>query len=114
MTTLIAPCGLDCAQCDAYRHTQTSDLNALEALLAKWRVEFNAPQMTIQDVLCDGCLSAGSRLCSYCAMCEIRKCAAEHNLHTCAECGDYACQKLTTFWKGVPQAQANLDALRAQ
>lgn len=114
MATLIAPCGLDCAQCEAYRHTQISDLNALEALLAKWKVEFNAPQMTIQDVLCDGCLSASGRHCGYCANCEIRRCAVERNLHTCAECSSYACQRLTGFWQGVPQAQVNLEALRAR
>jgi hypothetical protein len=112
MTTLIAPCGLDCAQCEAYRHTQASDLNALEALVAKWKVEFDAPDMTIKDVTCDGCLAVSGRVGGYCTMCEIRKCAVEQSLATCAECEDYACEKLTGFWKQAPHAQANLEVLR--
>lgn len=113
MMTLIAPCGLDCAQCEAYRYTQASDLNALEALVAKWKVQFNAPEMTIENVLCDGCLASSGRVGSYCGMCEIRRCAMEQGLQTCAACSNYACEKLTSFWKDVPQAQANLDALRS-
>ncbi len=112
MTTLIAPCGLDCAQCEAYKYTQTSDLNALEALVARWRVEFNAPEMTIKDVTCDGCLAASGRVGGYCSMCEIRKCAAGRSLQTCAECQDFACEILAGFWKNAPHAQANLEALR--
>jgi hypothetical protein len=112
MTTLIAPCGLDCAQCEAYRYTQTSDLNALETLLAKWRVEFNAPEMTIKDVTCDGCLAESGRVGGYCSLCAIRKCAVERALQICAGCTDYACEKLTAFWQNVPAAQNNLEALR--
>ena len=56
MTTLIAPCGLDCAKCEAYTLTQANDQAGLEALVAKWQVEFKAPGMTVKDVTCDGCL----------------------------------------------------------
>jgi hypothetical protein len=112
MTTLIAPCGLDCAQCEAYKLTQVNDIPGLEALAAKWKVEYKAPDMTIKDVTCDGCLAASGRLGGYCSMCEIRKCTVERSFTTCAECDDYGCEKLQGFWKGAPQAQANLEALR--
>ena len=75
-TTLIAPCGLDCAQCDAYKLTQTNDLEGQQALLAKWRVEYSSPDMTLEAVTCDGCL-AGARHGGYCAACPIRACAVE-------------------------------------
>ena len=112
MTTLIAPCGLDCAQCEAYKLTQANDMAGMEALLVKWRVEYNAPDMTLASVTCDGCLAASGRVGGYCAECPVRKCAMERSFTTCAECGDYACEKLQGFWKMAPHAQANLETLR--
>jgi len=112
MITLIAPCGLDCAQCEAYKLTQANDTPGLEALVTRWKVEFNAPDMTVKDVTCDGCLAASGRLGGYCFMCEVRKCAVERGFSTCAECGEYACEKLTGFWQNAPHAKENLEALR--
>jgi hypothetical protein len=112
MNTLIAPCGLDCAKCEAYTLTQANDLAGLEALVVKWQVEFNAPGMTVKDVTCDGCLAASGRVGGYCAMCEIRKCAVERGLDTCAPCAEYGCAKLAGLWKNAPQAKENLERLR--
>jgi hypothetical protein len=112
MTTLIAPCGLDCAKCEAYIHTQANDLAALEALADKWRVEYNAPNMSVKDVTCDGCLATSGRLGSNCYMCEIRQCAVEHAFTTCAQCNEYACEKLTKFFQMVPPARESLEAIR--
>jgi hypothetical protein len=113
MTTLIAPCGLDCAKCDAYIVTQADDLAGKEAVAAKWRTEYNAPNITVTDVTCDSCLATTGRLCSHCAVCEIRACAVEKGLTTCAECNTYACEKLQGFFQMVPHARQNLDGLRA-
>src|SRR5512138_3225425 len=109
--TLIAPCGLDCAQCDAYKLTQANDLEGQQALLVKWRVQYNAPDMALADIQCDGCL-AGARHGGYCAACPIRACAVEKGYTTCAECGEYGCEKLQHFFQLAPQAQANLEVLR--
>jgi hypothetical protein len=46
-------------------------------------------------------------------MCEIRKCGRARSVATCAECPDYACDKLAAFLKNVPEARANLEARRA-
>jgi hypothetical protein len=111
-TTLIAPCGLDCAQCDAYKLTLANDQEGLEALAAQWRVEYSAPNMTVADVTCDGCL-AGARHGGYCSACPIRACAVEKSFTTCAECDQYAsCEKLEGFFKMAPQAKENLELLR--
>ena len=111
MTILIAACGLDCAKCDAYIATQANDQAALEKLAEKWRVDYNAPNITAANVLCDGCMTGG-RTVGYCNECKIRACAQEHGLENCATCPDYACETLTTFWVNAPQAKANLEALR--
>ena len=39
MATLIAACGLDCAQCESYLATQSNDLLMLEAIVEKWSKE---------------------------------------------------------------------------
>jgi hypothetical protein len=111
-TTLIAPCGLDCAQCEAYIYTQANDLEKLEALVARWRVEYNAPDMTIASATCDGCLSASGRHGGYCSACQVRACAVEKSLTTCAECDQYACEKLEGFFQMAPHAKENLELLR--
>jgi len=49
---------------------------------------------------------------SHCAECEIRACGTGKNVETCAECTDYACDKLTAFLEYVPEAKMVLDGLR--
>lgn len=113
MNQLIAACGLDCSQCEAYKVTLANDTEAMEKLVAQWRVEYNAPDMTIASVICDGCM-VGERHGGYCGECPVRKCAVEHGVANCAYCSDYACEKLQGFWQMAPQAKANLEAVYAQ
>jgi Protein of unknown function (DUF3795) len=112
MTTLIAACGLDCAQCDAYIATQADDLAALAVVAEKWIKEYNAPGLTAENVQCDGCMLEGRKI-GHCSECQIRLCALERGMANCAVCPDYACEKLTGFLAAVPQAKANLEAMRA-
>jgi len=112
MSTLIAACGLDCAKCDAYIATQANDEAALEQVAAKWRVEYNAPDISATNILCDGCM-AGGRTIGHCAECKIRLCALDRGLVNCAACPDYACEQLTAFFQMVPQAKTTLEGLRA-
>ncbi len=111
MTTLIAACGLDCAQCEAYIATQANDLLALERVAEKWSKEFNAPGLTAETIQCDGCMTEGRKI-GHCSECKMRLCAIERGLANCAACPDYACETLAGFLQSVPQAKANLDALR--
>lgn len=111
MTTLIAACGLDCAQCEAYIATQANDLLTLERVAEKWSGEFNAPGLSAENIQCDGCITEGRKI-GHCAECKIRLCTLERGLATCAACPDYACEQLSAFFQAVPQAKANLEALR--
>ncbi|HVM70697.1 MAG TPA: DUF3795 domain-containing protein [Anaerolineales bacterium] len=112
MTTLISACGLDCAQCEAYQATQSNDILALEAVVEKWTQEYHAPGITVENVQCDGCTTAG-RKTGHCYECKIRLCAIERGFENCAACPDYACEQLLAFFQMVPQAKANLDAIHA-
>jgi hypothetical protein len=113
MEKIIAFCGLDCAQCPAYVATQSGDREALERTAAMWREQLNAPEITADSIVCDGCTGEG-RLSGYCSICEIRACAIGRNLATCAPCAEYeGCAKLAAFHQHSPEARAVLDGLRA-
>ena len=112
MVKIIAYCGLTCTECEAYLATQANDRAALERVATKWREEFNAPNITVEYVICDGCLASADRLGGHCPDCDIRACGVARGLANCAYCDDYACDKLEAFFGFVPTARANLDAIR--
>jgi len=111
MNKMIAYCGLVCTDCPAYIATQADDQAALEKVAAQWREEFNAPDITVEWVICDGCW-IGERKCGHCFECEIRACAVERGIVNCAHCAEYACDKLKGFFGFAPEAQAVLDEIR--
>ena len=51
MSRMVAFCGVICTDCPAYRATQTDDRSALEEVLEHWREEFNAPHITVEDII---------------------------------------------------------------
>ena len=112
MTELFAFCGLDCTACEAYQATQANDVARQQALLERWRVEYDA-NMDMSAVTCDGCSSCG-RLGGYCAACPVRACSTARGLENCAACPDYACETLSSFLAVAPQARANLEMLRGR
>ena len=94
MDPIVACCGLVCSGCSAYIATQADDAAALERVAAQWREEYNAPDITIESVICDGCVAASHRHCGHWHECNIRICGAERSVANCAHCDDYACGKL--------------------
>ena len=113
MERIIAYCGLNCTECKAYLATQTNDPAALEHVAAEWREAFNAPGITAESIVCDGCLATiDGRRAGYCSMCEIRACAVERDVANCAYCADYACAKLEGFLAHAPAARDTLEQLR--
>lgn len=113
MEEMIAYCGLVCTHCPVYVATQANDLEALERLAAHAREAYNQPDATAESSMCDGCLAESTRLCGYCAVCDVRACARALNLANCAHCADYACDKLEAFWSMAPEGRTILDTVRA-
>ena len=113
MNKMIAYCGLVCSDCPAYIATQANDQAALEQVAAQWREEYNAPDITVESVICGGCVTDDERKCSHCAVCEIRACGVARGVVNCAYCADYACEKLEDFFGFVPDARAVLDGVRS-
>ena len=112
MDRMIAYCGLVCTECPAYVATQADDREALERVAAQWREEYNAPQLTVESVVCDGCLGEEGRKCGHCSECKIRACAVARGVVNCAHCADYACETLEGFFSFVPDARETLDEVR--
>jgi hypothetical protein len=112
MDRIIGICGLTCTECLAFIATQADDLAALERVAAQWREEYQAPSITADGIMCDGCLTTDGRKCHHCFECEIRACGIERGVVNCAHCGDYACERLEAFFGFVPDARTTLDGVR--
>ena len=110
---LIGCCGLVCSECQAYLATQANDAEALKRVAAQWREEYNAPQLTVEEVICDGC-TGGGRLCGHAPHCEVRTCAMERGLQNCAWCADYVCERLQGCFDLAPQARRTLEDIRRE
>ncbi len=111
---LITPCGIYCRECPAYGATRAGDPSKLAEVAAQWSTD--EMKFGADNVVCDGC--HGPRTYKWCMECPTRACSLEKGYRTCAECGDYPCDKLNEAWKmrgdeGV-KVKANLDILRAR
>ena len=103
----IAPCGLVCSRCDAYRATQENSPEKHELVAADWRKRYHCDDIRAELIPCDGCMTEGGRKCHHCEhSCEIRKCVGGKQVKVCSECAEYPCEKLSGFFEYVPEAQA--------
>ncbi len=112
MEKLTAMCGLTCSECPAYLGTSNGDMKALEALAETWSKAYGTT-LTAQDCLCNGCRAAEGPWMSHCAECDMRACGIQKGVETCAQCPEYACDKLAAFFEYVPEAKLVLDTLRS-
>lgn len=91
----IAPCGLNCCDCEAYKATQADDQAKLAELASKWSNKTH--KWTLEVMKCDGCLEP--RIFGGCLTCAVRECSIEKGVTLCKYCSEYACDKLTGLWK---------------
>jgi hypothetical protein len=113
----VAYCGLMCDGCPIYWATQETDpekqakMRTAIARLGQEQYDLTFRPEDISD--CDGCRTENGRLFSGCKTCEIRDCARERNLKTCAHCDDYACEKLRKMFATDPGAKTHLEVIRS-
>lgn len=112
MEKMIAFCGLSCTDCPAFIATQKDDDEKRKKVAEMWSEEHKT-SLKPEDINCDGCMVDSEKLFGYCKVCEIRKCGKEKKVENCAFCEDYACDKLTKFFKMAPEAKGTLDDIRA-
>ena len=112
MAKLLAYCGLDCGECEAYIATQNNDRSGLEATAKKWAQQFGAKDASADMCICDGCSTGKRNSSAHCVTCAIRLCASGRGVVTCAHCGDYGCTTLQQFFAFAPVLKQKLEAIR--
>jgi hypothetical protein len=108
MKQLIACCGIDCENCEARISTINNDNELREKTAQKWRVMYNAPNITAESINCMGCRTGGAKI-AHCSDCEIRKCVSEKGFNTCGDCKELDnCQIVGFVLQNVPNTKENL------
>jgi len=112
MQEMIAYCGIVCSDCPAFIATRDDDDKAKENLAASWATQ--EYPLKPEDINCDGCITHGGELVSFCYDCDIRKCGVEKNMPNCAYCADFPCEKLHRQWENPisAPAKAKLEEIR--
>jgi hypothetical protein len=111
MEKIISCCGLNCATCDARIATIANDDGLRKATAEKWKVMYNAPDMSPDMINCTGCREEGAKL-GHWSMCQIRLCVAEKGFKTCGDCKEMdTCTLVAGVHKAVPEAVMNLKNL---
>jgi hypothetical protein len=108
MEKLIAYCGLDCVECDAYKATQNNDQALREKTAAEWTKNFNF-NFTPDMINCTSCKGNGVQV-GNCSQCKIRKCASGKNIVNCGVCGEFkTCKTINGFIAQAPFVLDNLS-----
>lgn len=124
MKKMIACCGLDCAICEASVASRTNDNELRRITAQRWARQLDVP-VEPDSINCDGCQQTSGSHLDFCAACAIRTCCLERGLETCAECGEYVCDRLQAGFEFLSEtlemgplseleAHKNLDALRGK
>jgi hypothetical protein len=107
MEKLIAYCGLDCAECGAYKALKNNDQALREKTAVEWTKMHNF-NFTPDMINCTSCKGSGVQV-GHCSECEIRKCASGKDVVNCGACGEFkTCKTINDFIAQVPFVAENL------
>ena len=114
---LITYCGLTCQGCPIYWATRENDpatKQKMRVAIARLGKEHYGVDMQPEEITdCDGCTTENGRLYSGCKSCEIRTCARQRKVESCAHCPDYACEKLQKSFVAEPSSKIKLEVIRS-
>lgn len=80
----IAPCGIDCFNCEVYKENITTDVKKRLAAVMN---------ISEDQVSCNGCRAQnGCRL--HWGKCDTLDCVKKHNVNYCFECNEFPCEML--------------------
>ena len=111
MEKVIGMCGLICSDCPAYIATQNDDDEERKKTAQSWTSD--EYRLKPGDINCDGCITTGNRIMSFCFECDIRQCGVEREVENCAHCDEYPCGKLEKPFEKNPGMKATLDEIRS-
>ncbi len=112
MKQIIAPCGIDCSNCEVFIATQNDDASARKLLAEKFFSQHDK-EIEPETIVCDGCPSQGRHL-GFCSVCQIRVCAYGKGYATCAGCAGFPCEKGQFIWKKNSQSLEKLKELQGR
>jgi hypothetical protein len=113
MERIVAYCGIVCSDCPVLTATQKNDNQERQKVADMFTKQYDR-EYKPNDINCDGCLTDGPRIFSYCGICKIRKCAKEKKVENCAFCSGYPCGMLSELHTAYSKAKDTLDAVRRQ
>lgn len=103
---MIAYCGLDCKQCDAYIATVNDDQKLRKETALLWST-LNAAPILPEHINCEGCRAGGVKTVYCASLCAVRKCAIKKEVTTCGDCPELMACRLV-----APIISENTEALR--
>ena len=107
---MVGYCGLDCAECPAFKATQADD-DRLRAECARlWSIQYKH-DIKPDQINCYGCKGTGKKF-FFCSICGIAKCAVKRGLDNCSLCPDAPCEKLNDMMAMDPNVKKSFDALK--
>jgi len=111
--TLIAVCGLNCAECPAYIAFTTDDNVLREKTAKEWSAAYGGV-MTAESINCAGCKSETGPHIGHCSQCAVRACGQPKAVDHCGVCASYPCGTISTFMEQAPAIRDTLNALIAR
>lgn len=112
---MIAVCGIDCSACEALLATQADDDEMRARTALSWTKIYGGERtINPSEINCRGCRTGNEILFSHCHSCEMRACAGNKAVSTCAHCPEYTCDKLEDFFKQAAGAREGLEIIREE
>jgi hypothetical protein len=93
MSENIARCGYRCDLCPAHKNNIHSSADQ-QRVSDGWFKHYGF-RIPFEQILCDGCRDTRPDAKRIDTNCEVRSCTIERNFDTCADCREYACEKLS-------------------
>lgn len=98
---IVAPCGIDCFNCEVYKDNITKEMQQRLSELTK---------IPAERITCKGCVDGN--LCLFLKFqgksCETLDCVNEKKVNYCYECNDFPCKFLMPLAKGAEKYPHNL------
>ena len=118
MDEVLSYCGLICSTCPIYLVTREKNkeeqIRKRIEIARLCREQYGLEYQLVDITDCDGCRTKNGKLFSGCMGCNIRHCAKQKAVESCAFCKEYICDKLESFFIKDPDAKKRLDQIRSK
>jgi hypothetical protein len=87
---LVAPCGIDCANCELFAANGRRDV---------WERAASRTGRPVEEMACKGCREGNG--CVFFSGCETLACVRSHGVDFCYDCADFPCRRLMPLADGA-------------